>query len=119
MTSADFDVVLYKLLRYAYSCLQAGASPTVAKARELAGVNEAYLTAVFEDAKAHGYIDGPYVGHYADRPQPQLTETPWRITSDGARFVDENTRMAKARDFLGGPFASALATAVSATLQAF
>jgi hypothetical protein len=119
MTPTDFDVVLYKLLRYAYSCLQAGASPTVAKARELAGVNERYLTAAFADAKAHGYVEGPLAGDRYVGTDPVLIESPWRITSDGARFVDENSRMAKARDFLGGPFASALATAVSATMQAF
>ncbi len=117
LTSADFDVVPYKVLRYAYSCLRAGASPTVAKARGLAGVNERYLNAAFADAKAHGYVEGPLAGDRYVGTDPVLIESPWRVTSDGARFVDGDRRMAKARDFLGRKFDARLASAVSEALN--
>lgn len=43
MAASEFNTVLFKVLFYAYECLKAGVEPDIAKARELADVNERYL----------------------------------------------------------------------------
>lgn len=46
MPSNDFDVILYKILSYAYECLKMDVQPSVAKARELSGVGETYFATI-------------------------------------------------------------------------
>ncbi|WP_322152905.1 YjcQ family protein [Paratractidigestivibacter sp.] len=99
MAQDDMFVVMYKILAYIYDCNRRGVPPLSAEwNHEALGVPYLYWVQVVEELAAKGYIAGVRVTHtkmgdavFADRP---------RVTADGVQFAQENTRMAKVRDFL-------------------
>jgi hypothetical protein len=111
MAADDFDVVVFKLLSYLYTCLKAGVEPRGAKALEISGCNSVYFKAVLKSLKNDGLINGNL--SFAWGGDPVLFDI--SITQSGARYVSENAAMKKAARFLGQAFLTTLELAVAAT----
>ncbi len=112
MSSDDFDIVAYRVLRYIDACTKGGVSPTVAQARELSKVGNSYLASVLESLSDGGYITGVDVNSYYDG----TTDISFRnahITMEGAGYLRDNSLMAKARKTLGSAFETVIEVAVS------
>lgn len=115
MAKDDFDVIAYKILAYAYACLKQGVAASTDKACEVAKVNEVYFFAVLEslideklirDVNITKDMDGNVILY-----SPTIT-----LTLDGARYIKENSRMTKVRDFLGKAFEHVLKISVDSTM---
>lgn len=117
MASDDFEVIAYKILAYLYKCLKGGKQVDIASLRELVGCNETYFAAVVRSLQSKGLVEGFCIdgasGVVIDSPSLAAMHDP-AITMDGAVYVSENSRMRKAKGFLGRAFEVALATAVQA-----
>ena len=115
MSHDDFDVIAYKILAYAYKCLKGGVQPSWDKALDVARCNEVYFAAVVMSLVDSGYLadtrpardaNGDLIGWIGDM----------RLTMEGARYLDENSRMGEVRRFLGRAFEGVLVAAVEATI---
>lgn len=111
MSRDDFEVIIFKVLTYLYSCLKAGTSANVDKAREVAGCNDAYWRAVVEDMLADGLIAVTALDGWHGKAYLEM-----RITSKGASYLKENSRMGAVRRFLGRAFDAVIDAAVAATM---
>ena len=111
MAADDFEVVAYKVLSYLYSCIKAGVEPNVAKAKDIAGVNDVYWSAVVRSIESDGLAEVDWFSHWAGREVDGLC-----ITGKGAAYLKDNSRMQAVRRFLGEAFNAVLTTAVEATM---
>ena len=100
MAKDDFHVIAYRILSYLYTCLKEGRKPTGDDiSYEKFKIPETYLNTVIGNLYKKGYIDGiiPYDAaggvtlYILDRPE---------ITMDGVAFLQENSMMQKAKNFL-------------------
>lgn len=111
MAKDDFEVIIFKVLTYFYSCLKAGVQANIEKAHEVAACNDVYWAAVLEDLFSNGYLSGTvfrgwHGPHYLDM----------RITSKGAEYLKGSSKMAAVRKFLGKAFEAVIEGAVAATM---
>lgn len=117
MASDDFEVIAYKILAYLYKCMKDGKKVDIAALRQLTGCNEAYFADVARSLQSKGLVEGFHFdgisGVVIDSPSLAVACDPV-ITMDGAIYVRENSRMQKAKGFLGRAFETALSTAVQA-----
>ncbi len=111
MAADDYEVIVYKVLSYLYACIKSGVRPSVAKAKELANVNDVYWDVVVQGMLDKGLITAvPMRGwHSSDYLNMQ-------ITADGAFYVKENSKMTEVRAFLGRAFEAIIESAVAATI---
>lgn len=119
MSSDDYEVIAYKLLSYLYGCLKEGRRVDVPAMRELAGCNEAYFSSVLKGLQDKGLVEGfgfdGLSGLVIDSRSVAALGDP-TVTMDGAIYVRENSRMAKARAFLGRSFEAVLRAAIEAAM---
>ena len=117
MASDDFEVVAFKILSYLYRCMKSGKKVDIAALRQLVGCNETYFGAVARSLQSKGLVEGfdfdAFSGIVIDSPNIAAMSDPM-ITMDGAIFVSENSRMRKAKDFVGHAFEVALSVAIQA-----
>lgn len=113
MASDDFDVIVYKVLAYAYGCMKAGREVDIDKAWELAGCPpEAYWKAVLSSMQKDGLVEIQDARY--DILGNVMVPGKCAVTLEGAIFVRDNSKMAKAKSFLGKAFEKALSVAVAA-----
>lgn len=117
MASDDFEVLAFKILSYLYRCMKSGKKVDIAALRQLVGCNETYFGAVVRSLQSKGLVEGfdfdAFSGVVIDSPSIAAMSDPM-ITMDGAIFVSENSRMRKAKDFVGHAFEVALSAAIQA-----
>ncbi len=99
MAQNDMYVVMYKILAYLYDCMKKGAEPNEAMfSSDALAIPHEYWMDVVEELVDHGYVKGIAVQRFLggrgidiDRP---------RVTMEGVAFAQENTMMARAKQFL-------------------
>lgn len=100
MAKNDYFAVAYRILAYLYACLKEGAKPDycVLSPQEI-GINESYWTFVMTELHDHGYIRGSGFTPILGGKLPVRIDS-LCITQEGIEFMQENSAMSKARDFL-------------------
>ena len=107
MSSDDFDMVAYRVLRYIDACLKGGVYPTVAQASAFSKADDGYLAVVLGALSMSGvetslFYDGTVGVSFHDA----------HVTVDGAHYLRCDPVMQAARKQLGEPFESAVEVAV-------
>ena len=109
MAKDDYFVVMYKILAYLYQCLKDGVKPNIDKAKEVVGINKVYWNAVICDCIENGYIRTPI--KFINLEDCRDIS----VTSKGIEYLEENSHLQKAKNFLGVAFEATLKVAVQAT----
>lgn len=99
MAQNDMYVVMYKIIAYLYDCMKRGERPRDDEWSPSAlGVPEPYWTRIVEELTSHGLVGGVNVFHGSSSTAVVPVE-PY-VTMEGVAFVQENSMMGKARQFL-------------------
>ena len=99
MALNDMYVVMYKIICYLYDCMKKGAAPDLAAYDHRAlMIPEAYWAKIMLELIDHGYVKGFVTARSYD--PPLITPTDPSVTLEGVAFAQENSMMAKARQFL-------------------
>lgn len=116
MAFDDFDVIVCKVLSYIYACLRKGVYPNLDKAQEIAQCNDVYWKSVIRSMHDDGYLLGVTFREYLDKGMtPTANPKELGITQKGARYIEENSKMAEAKRFLGTAFEKTLEIAIAAS----
>ncbi|MDD3747730.1 MAG: YjcQ family protein [Anaerostipes sp.] len=116
MAKNDMEVIMYKILRYMYECMKVG------KRLELLDmcykckmfeIPELYWNQIILELIEAGYVRGFLKGDTKDGLTITMLDSA-AITLEGVRFLEENSRMVKSRQFLGKGFEVALDTILKA-----
>lgn len=100
MAKDDYFVITYRILTYLYECFKQGEAPdTSLFGPDALGISNGYWGNIMESLLSEGYIRGIAVmprmgGGFGIR----LLEL--RITQKGIEFLQDNSKMAKAKNFL-------------------
>ena len=104
MAKDDYFVLAYKVLAYLYACLKAGESPSgeyLHYGTDKFPICESYWNYLIANLYRDGYITGvalvPIVGS-ADNGVKLLPNL--QITPKGIEYLQENSMMRKAKEFL-------------------
>lgn len=100
MAKTDYFVIAYRILVYLYECFQSGEQPdTDMFGPDALGINNGYWTNTMESLFNEGYITGivtvPRIGG-----APGIKLGNLKITQKGIEYLQDNSKMAKAREFL-------------------
>lgn len=100
MAKDDYFVIVYRILAYLYQCFKAGEAPDKEMfGPEALGINNGYWANVIESIVNEGYITGvstiPSLGGIIGIRTDNI-----KITQKGIEFLQENSQMAKVREFL-------------------
>lgn len=100
MAKNDYFVIVYRILTYLYACFMAGEQPDVEMfGPDALGINNGYWANVIQSISEEGYVKGvvpvPRIGG-----PPGIKLSGIRITQKGIEYLQENSRMQKAADFL-------------------
>jgi len=99
MAKKDYFVITYKILTYLYGCFQAGERPDIAFfGAEVLDINKGYWVNVMESLYNEGYIIGVKFIQSGGMQGAKLIDL--KITQKGIEYLQENSKMAKAKDFL-------------------
>lgn len=102
MAQDDMHVLMYKVLAYLYDCLKCGKDPSKETLQScgplFGGVPETYWTAVWLEMVDRGLVKGVVKAPYDNEIHVVLVSP--RVTLEGVEFMNENSMMAKAKDFL-------------------
>ena len=102
MARDDYFVMAYWILDYLYQCFKAGEAPdTSLFGPDAFGIRNAYWCNILESIYKEGYICGieivPRIGAPAGIKLIDL-----KITEKGIEYLQDNSKIAKARDFFKG-----------------
>ena len=106
MAKNDMEVIMYKLLAFIYRCTQEGVELRLEDfccRSQLFDIPESYWFDIVEEAINKGYIKGLKICS-AKQGSVVLPVGHVAITLDGVTFLHENSRMKKAKEFLGQAF---------------
>lgn len=100
MAKDDYFVIVYRILTYLYECFKQGEAPDISLfGPDALGINNGYWGNIMESLLSEGYIKGiavlPRMGGGFGIKLLEL-----RITQKGIEFLQDNSKMAKARNFL-------------------
>ena len=102
MAQDDMHVLMYKVLTYLYDCLKRGKGPDKEMLQSygplFGGVPETYWTAVWLEMVDKSLVKGVTKTPYDNETLVVLVAP--RVTLEGVEFMNENSMMAKAKDFL-------------------
>lgn len=99
MAHNDMYVVMYKIICYLYDCMKRGVDPDIERYNFIAlGIPETYWAHVMLELIDHGYIKG-YAVMRSYTPAV-ITQSEPTVTMEGVAFAQENSMMAKAKQFL-------------------
>lgn len=116
MAKDDMDVIMYKILRYLYECMKAGRSPELCDICydcQMFQIPESYWNHILYELIEAGYVRGFLSRGTKDGILITMTGSA-AITMDGVHFLEENSRMRKAGEFLGKAFEIVLGTVIGA-----
>lgn len=110
-------IVMYKILKYMYECLKQGKNvdaEDICNNCEMLNISLSYWTQIMKELINHGYITGVYeIKSIGNADCGIKVGTNAKITYDGVQFLEENSGMRKAADFLGAPFEMVLGSIIS------
>lgn len=102
MANTDYFVIVYRILVYLYNCFQSGDKPdTEIFGPDALKINNAYWVNVMESIFNEGYITGISITNQLGGIQ-EIKIINLKITQKGIAYLQDNSKMAKARDFLKG-----------------
>ena len=117
MSYDDFDVIVYRVLRYIYSCMKEGVQPSLEKAQELSKCNDVYWSHVVRSMVDSGYVQGVKFHEYLDQPPVPFARNTLGISQKGAQYLQENSKMHEVAQFLGSAFEKLLEVAIKSTMS--
>lgn len=106
MAKDDMDVIMYKILRYMYEVMKQGKTPELSDmcyGCKLFTIPKGYWEQIIYELIEAGYVRGFLYCRTKDGPVITMMDTAG-ITLSGVHFLEENSRMAKAKQFLGRGF---------------
>lgn len=118
MANNDMFVIFYKILSYLYESLKAGKRPNWSDLQHnsaLLNIPVGYWQAIIRELVEGGYIKGMKV--VETRSGPVYCDNGLYITSKGVEYLESNSLMGKAKEFLGASFQTVLEALVSALLS--
>lgn len=98
MAQNDMYVVMYKILCYLYDCMKKDKEPDSEFGYVALGIPERYWTDIMHELFRKHFISGVMVAPCGTDVKIVLRRP--RVTMEGVAFMQENTMMSKARDFL-------------------
>lgn len=100
MAKNDYFVVVYRILTYLCQCFMAGEQPdTDLFGPDALGINNGYWANVMESISNEGYVTGVVtVPRLGSAPGIKLANL--KITQKGIEYLQDNSKMRKAADFL-------------------
>lgn len=99
MANNDMYVVMYKIIAYLYDCMKRGCRPDPARWDASAlGIPEPYWSQIVNELVTHSLVSGIKVTRMRD--ETVIMPIDPRVTMEGVAFAQENSMMAKARQFL-------------------
>lgn len=107
MAKDDYEVVMYKILKYLYECMKNDREAELehfAWNSKMFDIPQNYWCEIIATMVKKGYITGfGIIEHTKDRPQVQ-TERPFKITFEGVQFLNGNSGMHRAKEYCGETF---------------
>ena len=103
MAKDDYYVIAYRILAYLYACLKEGTHPDMSyiKADSSAiSINQNYWEYIIRHLCDDGYLEGVTLVRVVGQETPGIKMLNPMITPKGIEFLQNNSAMAKARDFL-------------------
>lgn len=106
MAQNDYFVIVYKILRYLYTCMQEGKMPVFEDfcwSSELLGeIPETYWNQIMTELINKGYIDDAFIVPRIGAQGNGIKISPsTHITMEGIEFLQDNSNIAKARKVFG------------------
>jgi len=106
MEKNDYFVIIYRILAYLYACLKEDAAVDfgyLSANTKAFPVGERYWNYIFQTLLEEGYIRGVSIVPVAGCADTGVKlRADLRITPKGIEYLQENSMMAKAKDFLKG-----------------
>jgi len=100
----DYFVVVYRILAYLYACLKEGKDPDIAYISPdspAIKISQNYWEYIFRHLLADGYLEGVAFVPVIGRAVPEIRiGSNVMITPKGIEFLQNNSTMSKAKDFL-------------------
>lgn len=107
MAKDDMEVIMYKILKYLYECMKKDISPQLEDFSwdsKLFHIPQNYWCKIIVTLVRKGYITGfKIIDNTKDAPTIQ-TDRPFEITFEGVQFLEENSRMQKAKEYCAETF---------------
>lgn len=109
MASNDMQVLMYKILKYLYECMKLGKEARLedfSYNSKLFNIPKNYWLEIIYTLVTHGYIKGfkVYENKYKDVKLYIEYDPPFKITYEGVIFLEENSGMKKASEFVKDSF---------------
>ena len=102
MAQDDMHVIIYKVLAYLYDCMKKGIDPDKSMLAPdgllFGGVPERYWNSIWLQMLDKGLVVGVAQAAYDDSTHIIILSP--EVTLDGVEFMQENSMMKKAKDFL-------------------
>lgn len=100
MAKDDYFVIVYQILTYLYECFKQGERPDISLfGPDALGINNGYWSNIMDSLLSEGYIKGiAVIPHMGGSFGIKILEL--RITQKGIEFLQDNSKMSKAKDFL-------------------
>lgn len=100
MAKDDYFVIVYRILSYLYDCFRGGDGADIDFfGPDALKINNGYWTNVMESLSNEGYVTGvTIVPRMGTAPGIKLMNL--KITQRGIEYLEDNSKMAKAKDFL-------------------
>ncbi len=100
MAKDDYFIIAHRILAYLYECFKAGEKPDAdAFGPDALKINNGYWVNVMESLSNEGYVKGFNISETLAGSRNVVLVAP-RITQKGIEFLQENSMMAKAKEFL-------------------
>lgn len=100
MAKNDYFVIVCRILAYLYACLKSGVTP---QEEEISpgklDIEPQYWLYIIENLQNSGYIRGVHIGKLLGG-MPTVKMLNLQITPDGIEFLQENSSVNKAKEFL-------------------
>lgn len=107
MAKDDMEVIMYKILKYLYECMKRDVKPQLEDFSwnsKLFQIPQSYWCKIIITLVNRGYIAGFKIfSNTKDAPTIQ-TDRPFEITFEGVQFLEENSRMQKAKEYCAETF---------------
>ena len=99
MARDDFFIIAYRILAYLYACMKSGEKPDMSVVSyEKLGICECYWNDIIISLIENDYIKGISIIKMCG--QTGIKSTDPKITMQGIEFLQENSAMKKAYEFL-------------------
>lgn len=115
MAKDDYHVIVYKILAYFYGCLKSGKTPRredYAPECEMFSIPESYWAQIMRELIENGYLRDIIVVPRAQGIGIKAGPTA-AITMKGVEFLENNSGLRKAKEFLGKAFEVVLAQIIA------